>query len=136
MKNLSMLVVTCLTACGDDNNNYDGAADATSAMTAGTMDGNALAGTADAELASDDSDTRTTKIGSMMHTLNDGEITLAMTAKNVTHDASANAFAAEMISMHQENDTMLQALMTDARLAYADNSVSAMMRSEASASME
>jgi len=129
---LSSLVLVA--ACSDTNSENPNVADANAAIATGQQNGTTLAGQAQTELSGADPLSADAKIGSIMHTLNTGEIMVAQTALQQTSDGTATDFANMMVTQHTQNDQMLQSMMTGEGITFRDdNAVTPQLMTEATA---
>ncbi|MGE0872731.1 MAG: DUF4142 domain-containing protein [Kofleriaceae bacterium] len=118
--------------CGDDDDDAD-EADIQAALNAGATFGNMVAAQATTEIGAVDPFTATARVGSIMHTINDGEIMQAQVVFDLTDNDDAEDYAVRMIDEHTAANANLDAMLVALMIAPQDNAVSATLRSEAEA---
>lgn len=125
------LLASALIGCSDNNDTTD--QDITAANNLGTSMGTDLATQAQAELAGNSALVAIAKIGSIIHTINDGEIMEAQLVLTLTQNTSALDFANKMIADHSANNATLDAMLAAMQITPLDNSVSQRLRAETAA---
>ncbi|MGE0548120.1 MAG: DUF4142 domain-containing protein [Kofleriaceae bacterium] len=131
---LSILLSAAVVGCGDDDDDAD-EADIQAALDAGGAFGDTVAAQAELELATVDQLTATARVGSIMHTINDGEIMQAQAVFDITDNDDAEDYAQQMIEEHTGANADLDAMLVALAIAPQENSVSAALRAEAQRSI-
>jgi predicted outer membrane protein len=131
----SLLIVTMVAGCGDDNTDNSSDPDVQAANTAGNTQGEVLATQARTQIAGTDDQTTMLQIASILHTINDGEIMQANAVLAVSNDADVQDFAHMIITDHQQSNATLDAMLQGMQLSVQDNPISVMLRTEVSGSI-